>query len=269
MLLKDSSAFGKGILDEPSYLFKQKQSSEEQGGRSVLPSGTAAGSVVSHTSRLATSKSQDWATEDLAYGRKMTCYWQPIVSSSSQPETPAEMKRLVASTEGKELSSAAWGSQQLCTLGSLPCDQSSDMHNNGRSITDTRTRQSSFCDHNSQASPCPSKQRRMHASRSPSPTACKNTLTTHSSDLWCARVFLPVSSPVRGESAGICRLVQGTRENSSHGTKVTQSKQAIQHLLPVTGVNFRAVNFPPTNSSSQAATFTLQPSIYPISRQSS
>lgn len=143
------------------------------------------------------------------------------------------------------------------------------MHNYGRSITDTRTRQSSFCDHNSQASPCPSKQRRMHASRSLSPIARKNTLTTHSSDLWCPRVFLPVSSPVRGESAGICRLVQGTTENPSHGTKVTQSKQAIQHLLPVTGVNFRAVNFPPTNSSSQAATFTLQPSIYPTSWQSS
>lgn len=88
-------------------------------------------------------------------------------------------------------------------------------------------------------------------------------------------VFLPMSSPAKGESAGICRLVQGTRENPSRGTKVTQSKQAIKYLLPVlrhmgsNNINFRAVNFPPRNSSSQAASFTFQPSIYPISQQSS
>lgn len=114
MLFRKSSTFGKvkGISEKPSYSSKQKQNHEEQRGRSMFTRARAAVSVVAYTSRLAANKSQDWAIKDLVYGRKTTCCWQLIVSSSSSqtPVLSCIEKRPVASTKREE---------QLSTLGTL------------------------------------------------------------------------------------------------------------------------------------------------------
>jgi len=104
-LFRKSSTLGKVkvISEKPSYSLKQKQNCEEQRGRSMFSSGRAAVSVGSYTSRLVANKSQDWAIKVLVHGRKMTCYWQLIVSnSSSQAPNLTAAKGLVASTRGNE-----------------------------------------------------------------------------------------------------------------------------------------------------------------------
>lgn len=107
-LFRESCTFGKvkDISEWPFYSLKQKQN-HEQRGRSTFPSGRAAVSVGSYTSRLAANKSQDWAIKVLVHSRKMTCYWQLIVSNSSShsPNLSCVENRLVAIIAQKEMNS--------------------------------------------------------------------------------------------------------------------------------------------------------------------